>query len=359
MRALLLVIARIILPERTSEHDIVPEHMSTEIETMPDPTVKRTLTRPFRILSVDGGGYLGLATAVFIQQMERHFSVSFSDRFDLFCGTSTGAIIAASLAVGKTGGEIVSLYKELGPKIFGTRKSMGVLRALYKLDDLKDCLQPHLKEVQLSRLLEKNKKVLITAFNRTTGKPRIFKTDHSGRLSTDNELFLLDVVLASASAPTYFPAAPIKNPATGLTEVFCDGGVACNHPALLGFTEATYELNILPSDIRLLSLSTPRQPLGEGKEALNNCDQGKWQWKDSIHNILIDSNSALVHETLRRLVTVFGDDRPRYVRINLENCDGLTIDDVSRDATESLVAIGSNAAIEQDARINVSLIIQG
>ena len=322
----------------------------------PDPIL--TKTTPFRVLSIDGGGYLGLATAVFIQQMERHFSTKFSDLFDLFCGTSTGAIISASLALGKPSEEIVTLYKELGPRIFGTKRSCGLFRSTYSIDDLRECLEPYLGGVRLGNLLENDKNILITAFNRTTGKPRVFKTDHSEQLSTDNELSLLDVVLASASAPTYFSSIAIQNPTTELTEVFCDGGVACNHPALLGFTEAAYELNHLPSTIRLLSLSTPRQPLAEGAEALNNCDYGTWQWKNLIHNILIDSNTSLVHESLRRLVEVYGENKPLYVRVGLQNNDGLKIDDVSEAATDSLVAIGSNAAKIQETRNDVGAIIQ-
>src|SRR4029453_9161364 len=71
-----------------------------------------------RILSLDGGGYLGLAGAAFLAELERHFGVSCHDRFDLFCGTSTGAIIALALASGKSAREVVDLYKEFGPRVF-------------------------------------------------------------------------------------------------------------------------------------------------------------------------------------------------------------------------------------------------
>ncbi len=315
-------------------------------------------TPPYRVLSVDGGGYLGLATAVFIQQIERHFSTKFCDHFDLFCGTSTGAIISAALAIGKTGDEIVSLYKDLGSKIFATKKSRGFFRSLYAIDNLKECLQPYFLNMRLGDLATNNRRILITAFNRTSGTPRVFKTDHSKRLSTDNELLLLDVVLASASAPTYFSSVTIENPSTGLTDVFCDGGVACNHPALLGFTEAAYELKNPPSAIRLLSLSTPRQSLAEGLDASTRRDYGKWQWKNSLHNILIDSNSSLVHESLRRIIDVFGNKRPLYVRVGLQNDSGIKIDDVSETATKSLVGIGSRAAIDQEIRTDIGAIIQ-
>ncbi|MBZ5673930.1 MAG: patatin-like phospholipase family protein [Acidobacteriia bacterium] len=53
-----------------------------------------------RILSIDGGGYLGLTAAAYLEELEHHFNARCSDQFDLFCGTSTGAIIALGLAAG-------------------------------------------------------------------------------------------------------------------------------------------------------------------------------------------------------------------------------------------------------------------
>lgn len=71
-----------------------------------------------RILSVDGGGYLGLATASFLKAVEQRFGTTAAARFDLFCGTSTGAIIALALAAEKSAADVVSLYEQLGPRVF-------------------------------------------------------------------------------------------------------------------------------------------------------------------------------------------------------------------------------------------------
>ena len=83
-----------------------------------------------RILSVDGGGYLGLATAAFIEGVEDHFDRNLGDCFDLFCGTSTGAIIALGIAAGKSGAELRHLYSELGKHVlvprFGRRWKLGL-----------------------------------------------------------------------------------------------------------------------------------------------------------------------------------------------------------------------------------------
>src|SRR6187399_332960 len=77
--------------------------------------------RRMRILSIDGGGYLGLASAALLAEFERHFGASCHDSFDLFCGTSTGAIIALALAANMPAADVVALYERIGPLVFSTR----------------------------------------------------------------------------------------------------------------------------------------------------------------------------------------------------------------------------------------------
>src|SRR5438128_1449995 len=57
---------------------------------------------PFRILALDGGGAKGFYTLGVLEEVEALAGSSLSARFDLIFGTSTGAIIAALLALGKS-----------------------------------------------------------------------------------------------------------------------------------------------------------------------------------------------------------------------------------------------------------------
>src|SRR5689334_8499250 len=56
---------------------------------------------PFRILSIDGGGLKGVIPATTLERMETVLRTATGkgvvDSFDMFAGTSTGAIIAAGL----------------------------------------------------------------------------------------------------------------------------------------------------------------------------------------------------------------------------------------------------------------------
>src|SRR6516165_2361126 len=76
--------------------------------------------RPFRILSIDGGGIRGIFPAATVAAIERRYTNgnSVADYFDLAVGTSTGGIIAVGLGAGMDAASIRDLYLKRGPEIF-------------------------------------------------------------------------------------------------------------------------------------------------------------------------------------------------------------------------------------------------
>jgi len=191
------------------------------------------------------------------------------------------------------------------------------------------------------------KRVLIPAFSVTAGRPRIFKTDHSEALSRDNRHLVREIALASSAAPVYLPLGEIRDPATGIEESYCDGGVFANHPALLGFAEAVYHCSADPAKIRILSISTPRASLAERESARNFMQRfllrrGLIPWASKLSSIFIDSTSMIVHETLRRIVALHPG--AIYERIELQKPGGVEMDIATGAATRTLRQIGSEAA---------------
>ena len=92
---------------------------------------------PKRILALDGGGLRGILTLGILKQIEdtlrkKHGNdqaFCLCDYFDLISGTSTGAIIAATLAIGWSVDDITKKYFELGARVF--RRSLlrhGLIR---------------------------------------------------------------------------------------------------------------------------------------------------------------------------------------------------------------------------------------
>lgn len=98
---------------------------------------------PKRILALDGGGVRGAISVAFLERIEKIIQeehnrtgtagnghaalapspasngpVRLGDYFDLVGGTSTGAVIAGALALGKNTSEIKDFYLKLAPRIF-------------------------------------------------------------------------------------------------------------------------------------------------------------------------------------------------------------------------------------------------
>src|ERR1700674_3916127 len=81
--------------------------------------------KPYRVLSLDGGGMRGTYTATYLSCLAADFakkrSVAGLDvgaSFDLIVGTSTGAIIACALAAEIPLSRVVDLYRNHGRTIF-------------------------------------------------------------------------------------------------------------------------------------------------------------------------------------------------------------------------------------------------
>jgi patatin-like phospholipase/acyl hydrolase len=82
------------------------------------------LRAPRRLLALDGGGIRGLITIEVLAKIEaivRQNTAAdavLADYFDYIAGTSTGAIIAASLSIGMSVAAIRDFYLQTGPAMF-------------------------------------------------------------------------------------------------------------------------------------------------------------------------------------------------------------------------------------------------
>ncbi len=89
--------------------------------------------RPYRILSLDGGGAKGFYSLGVLREIEGLVRKPLCEAFDLVFGTSTGAIIAALISQGYTVAEIHDLYREHVPRIMKRKKASEKSRALGEL----------------------------------------------------------------------------------------------------------------------------------------------------------------------------------------------------------------------------------
>ena len=103
------------------------------------------MKKTFFILSIDGGGILGLYSADVLAKIQEEFcnNEPLSEHFNLITGTSTGGIIALALGIGNSAARIKEFYIKYGEKIFpkARRKFLGIFNNKYSNKNLKLALQ--------------------------------------------------------------------------------------------------------------------------------------------------------------------------------------------------------------------------
>ncbi len=217
---------------------------------------------PKRILAVDGGGLRGIFTLELLKRIEdilkaRHGEgFRLGHYFDLLAGTSTGSVIAASLALGMTVDEVRAKYDALGRGVFKkTLLRKGLTRAKYDKNKLVDALKDTFGADTRMRSEEIQSGLLVMTKRRDTGSPWPLSNNPAGKYFSGNkersyipngDYPLWSVVRASTAAPAFFKGEKIeiaREP--GMPPVigeFVDGGVSpFNNPALQAFMYATLE----------------------------------------------------------------------------------------------------------------------
>lgn len=206
-----------------------------------------------RILSIDGGGIKGVFPISFLAEIESALSLqSVGNYFDLIAGTSVGGIIALGLGLGLTGRSMADFFVNRGPDIFPQhaipRSTLRLLCGGERYDPTH--LRKALEDVFSSQTLaESQVRLLIPAFNATQADIHIYKTAHHERLGMDYRVTALEVAMATAAAPTYFPAYDSKNCIT-----LVDGGIWANDPVALAVVEGITVLGWNGDEIDVLSI---------------------------------------------------------------------------------------------------------
>lgn len=213
----------------------------------------------WRILSIDGGGIKGAYPAAFLATLEEDLECPIGEYFDLITGTSTGGILAIGLAMGIPATELLKLYVERGPFIFGqdgkkaasrTNGWRQFFRHMVKPKHDANILRGELERVIGDRRIgDARQRLLVPAWDADQRSPYIYKTAHHWRLKTDYRRLAMDAAMATAAAPTYF----CRHKTTDHVGLL-DGGVWANNPIALGVVEAMTLLGWPADRLRILSL---------------------------------------------------------------------------------------------------------
>jgi patatin-like phospholipase/acyl hydrolase len=265
--------------------------------------------KPFRVLSLDGGGMRGLYTATLLQRLALRFSeqkrsadLDIGKGFDLIVGTSTGGILAAGLAFGLPVTRIINLYRDVGPKIFVNpqpqRKipfliwaAKSFLKPANSALPLRNALETLFGATTVKDLYETRRIGLcLTAVKLLDEKFRVFKTAHIPAKNLDDPYRLVDLCLATSAAPIFLPLAGIRSPLDSqVFETYADGGLAANNPVLIALIEALH-MSQPGQSIHLLSIGTCSAPEGMLLDE-KSLTRGLWHWKAGAKALTLSMNA--------------------------------------------------------------------
>ena len=299
-----------------------------------------------RVLSFDGGGIRGLYQAHLLERLLA-YGLDVASRADVLAGTSTGAIVAGALAVGMKPHEIAGLYTTLGSKVFpplslayrktkllrkGSDYSSAVLRAALEESPLGTC-----------RLGDCQKRLIVAAVSLSQYKLHVFDSEDRNA----NTIPLVDVVLASTAAPTYFLPAKVGN------VYYVDGGLCCNNPAfqavgkLCGANQSD-DRDIDLAQIYVLSISTGGLPVT--RDGATYAGLRQYEWARATIDLALSGSSDIA---IRDCALV-----GYHYRIEEHLGTQIALDD-NKSAQDLLPAIAQEKADDQEVRSRVRRWIDG
>ena len=301
--------------------------------------------RPFRILSIDGGGICGILPASVLAELEARFlgGASAAGCFDMIAGTSTGGIIALGLAHGLSAGDIQRFYVERGDRIFPpggfVRRTWRALRRLRRSAYDSNALQDELLSIFGGTTLgEAKNRLCIPSFEGVHGEPWLFKTPHHPDYQMDRVERMVRVALATSAAPTYLHSLENNG------YVMVDGGLWANNPVMNAVVDALTCFDLRRDQVRVLSL-------GCGESAFRVSERlaggGMILWRKAI----VGAMRAQSHNALGQTYLLLG--KANVVRLDMPaSASPIALDDHRRavaelpDAARSLVE-GAGHLIEE------------
>jgi patatin-like phospholipase/acyl hydrolase len=266
------------------------------------------MSKPVKILSIDGGGIRGMIPAVVLAGLEQRTGKRVADMFDLIAGTSTGGILALALTKPDGGGrpqyqaeDVVRLYEREGRRIFHRSgwRTVAALAALaeekFPSSGIEGVLEDYFGE---ARLKDAATDVIITSYEIERRFPFFFKS-RNARIKPGYDFAMKHVARATCAAPTFFE--PCKLEADGPEDYYAlvDGGLYANNPAMCGLVEA---MTCWPqaTEFLVVSLGT-----GEQLERLAYDKVKGWglaHWAKPVLEIVFDAVSSTVDYQLRQIL---------------------------------------------------------
>lgn len=219
-------------------------------------TPVRPLQPRRQVLALSGGGYRGLFTARVLEHLEQAAGSPIRKHFQLYVGTSAGALIAAALAHGIEGHVIRAAFQRYGPCIFRrdwTTRWRRLFHVPYGVDGLNQAMDDIFgreRAVLDTALATLPLPLIVIAVGLRSHRAKILGGKGLGD-GRHPKITLRQAILASAAAPTYFP--PLTPPSD---EALVDGGLIANAPELVALAYGHRCLAVKLEDLYLLGIGS-------------------------------------------------------------------------------------------------------
>lgn len=288
-----------------------------------------------KLLNIPGGGVKGIISAQILERLTEMKDSSTgnellaTDEIYSFSGTSAGAIIASSLALGKSPGEIVEAYKELATEVFKVRRFLGFIPlpkfawlattgAPYDLKRLENILESQFKG---KRLKDVPRRLVMVCWNigGNVDNPNkrqapLIVHNHETKMPIKHLLDckLSSLVAASCAAPTFF--APKVINIRGSEYVLSDGGLVDVSSSLSNYLicrSPFYGRGLKAGEIVSLTVGNTDRDLHQKAESINAGWAAPKRFRSVIDSVC-DSNSMMSDLSMRTLLG------PRYHSIKIK-----------------------------------------
>ena len=318
---------------------------------------------PFYILSIDGGGFRGLFAAHLLKRMEEEWGLDWRKHFHLLAGTSTGAILAAGLACGKSAKQLAGFYGKYGRSLFTPRLRsrpdvFKLFTSRYSSGSLHDILKKTFGGTTLGQV---QCPLIIPAVDIGNGCVHVSKSKYDNEFVRDPNRLVSDAVLASCSAPMYFDPVVVDGKYR-----LADGGLWANNPSLVAAIDAHYRLKVPLEDVRVLSVGTGTSkkfyPQSRGKwiDLLLDSWLGwgfltRWQ-RSKFVDLILNLQSDNAHSMLCLLLGESPSDSKQVLRLTFKSDRSLPMDSVKM--CNDLISKADNKFTHESPRIAEFLSIE-
>lgn len=273
------------------------------------------------VLTFDGGGGRGLISAMILKEIEDLLpGKNIQNYVTHFAGNSTGSILAAGLASGKTVSQMIDFYMKDGPEIFSSKarnKTYPLFNTKYDRTIFDQKLTEGFGEVRLGNL---TKGLIVMADQLETSEaapqgPVIFNSENESQKG----FLLKDICAGSCSAPSIFP------PYTAMEGYkFLDGGVLENHPGMTAYTI----LKERGTTLNMISIGTGR--FANIYDYNKSGFAGVYNWLTSLPHLITRDTGVLSDTNLKTMM------KKRYVRFNPELKNYVALDEMTPASLERM-----------------------